>query len=95
MNKNYKPYTVRDLLLQMTGAKSFGLYDVDGNWISTDVTATEVLAFEDEDIDHFSVFVYDEPHQGKDGKVDYVLHPIHCNIYLTKKKSDYGIEENK
>ena len=91
MKNNNKRFTVKEFLSRTTGIKSFGVYDIDGNSISTEVDPIDILNFTEELVDKVTFFVYDKPVMNGD-KEAYVLHHIRCNLYLAKTKAELEVE---
>lgn len=87
MKNNNKRFTVKEFLSRTTGIKSFGIYDVEGNSITTEVDPIDILNFTEELVDKVNFVVYDKPVM-KDDKEAYVLHHIRCNLYLARTKEE-------
>lgn len=77
--------TVKELLANVGGVKTVGIYDKNGDYFETEVTPLTVIKYLDDEIVKTNFWVYDEHRKTYDGK-DYVAHDIKLNIYINRVK---------
>ena len=76
---------VKELLEKMNGVYSYGVYDRDGVTGDTQCSINSIMKYMEEEVDHFSVFTYDDTDYDIDGKKINVKR-IRCCIYCSTKE---------